>query len=329
MKKLLLIGLAAAAVLSSCQDKTIDRAPEKAIAFENAFINKTTRSVSDPSFTMTGDKRLTDFAVYGYADEVQIFYDKQVTYDNVNMKWTYADVVNWQVGKNHTFAAIAPSSVKATNVTMGTNKVNMLVNFTNDGTTDLLHAAPAQVMCDEAFAQNPQRVGLTFAHQLAKAKFTFANQVGTEYTIKVTDIKISNARRSARLTIGGTTNVWSNHSGYTVLNFGDAKTDDVDSDIIAFNAEMESYNEMLMIPTTTDNYSVEFTVELFENGVTKGTFDHTSQINGLNLQMGRSYNFRAVLTKENVMDEEMLPIDFTVTAINSWTTGGNTDLVVE
>lgn len=76
----------------------------------------------------------------------------------------------------------------------------MTVNFTNEnGTTDLLYAAPGQVTADEDFLGNIQPVDMTFNHQLSKVKFSFINAVGESYNIKVTNVKVTDAKRQARL----------------------------------------------------------------------------------------------------------------------------------
>lgn len=314
MKKIFLLGLAAAMLASCSNDETVEMAQSKAISFSNAFVNNGTRSIVDPSFTTSS---LENFAVYGFTQAGQIFDGATVSAPG----WTYSPQQYWVAGNTYTFGAIAPTaqSANVSNVALANGKVGMVVNFSNDGTVDLLHAAPTAIVCDDAFITNPVKVGMTFNHQLSKVKFSFANGVGEGYNVKVTNVKITNAKATGKLTIGAA-NAWSEQEGSVELAFGDAKTDAAKSEIIANDGEMESYKEMLMIPTNTAEYTVTFTVELLQGEVSLGTFNHTTAIKNVELKLGYCYDFKATLTHENIVDPEnpLKPIEFTVDAIKDW-----------
>ena len=321
MKKLFMIGLAATAMLASCSnDETVEMAQSKAIGFSNAFVNNGTRSIVDPSFTT---KTLKDFAVYGFTQVGQIFNGTTVSAPG----WTYTPLQYWVAGNTYTFGAIAPAAQKAnvSNVTLDGGKVCMKVTFTNNGTVDLLHAAPAAVICDDTFlAQTNPKVGMTFSHQLSKVKFSFKNAVGEGYNVKVTNVKITNAKQTGTLTIGAT-NVWSAQEGSIELVFGDAKTDKANSEIIANGAEMESYKEMLMIPTDdTAEYTVTFDAYLYQGNVLLNkdglAYKHTTTIKDVELKLGYCYDFKATLTYENIVDPKnpLKPIEFTVDGVENW-----------
>lgn len=318
MKKIFLIGLAATAMLASCSnDETVEMAQSKAISFSNAFVNNGTRSIVDPSFTTTS---LENFAVYGFTQAGQIFDGTTVSAPD----WTYSPQQYWVAGNTYTFGAIAPAaqSANVSNVALANGKVGMDVTFTNDGTVDLLHAAPTAIVCDDAFLAltTIPKVGMTFNHQLSKVKFSFVNVVGEGYNVKVTNVKITNAKGTGKLTIGAA-NAWSEQGGSVELAFGDAKTDAANSDIIANGGAMESYNEKLMIPTdNTAEYTVTFTVELFQGEVSLGTFNHRTTIKNVELKLGYCYDFKATFTHENIVNPEnpLKPIEFTVDAIEDW-----------
>ena len=311
-----MIGLAATAMLASCSnDETVEMAQSKAIGFSNAFVNNGTRSIVDPSFTT---ETLEDFAVYGFTQAGQIFNGTTVSAPG----WTYTPWQYWVAGNTYTFGAIAPAAQKdnVSNVTLAGGKVCMEVAFTNDGTVDLLHAAPNAVVCDDAFlAQtNIPKVGMTFSHQLSKVKFSFANAVGEGYNVKVTNVKIANAKETGTLTIGAT-NAWSAQDGSVELAFGDAKTDKANSEIIANGAEMESYNEKLMIPMdATATYTVTFTAELYQGKVLLGSYDHKVKIENVEFKLGYCYDFKASLTHENITDKPLNPIEFKVDDVEDW-----------
>ena len=323
MKKLFMIGLAATAMLASCSnDETVEMAQQKAIGFSNAFVNNGTRSIVDPSFKT---ETLKDFAVYGFTQAGQIFNGTTVSAPG----WTYTPLQYWVAGNTYTFGAIAPAAQKdnVSNVTLAGGKVCMKVAFTNDGTVDLLHAAPNAVVCDDAFlAQtNIPKVGMTFSHQLSKVKFSFANAVGEGYNVKVSNVKITDAYTNGTLTVAATGNTWSNQKTNTLkLDFGNVTAVDATADEAAFIANgetRESYNEKLMIPMdATATYTVTFTAELFQGEVSLGSFNHTTTIKDVEFKLGYCYNFKATLTHKNIVDPEnpLKPIEFKVDRIEDW-----------
>lgn len=321
-KNLFFVGIAAAAMLASCSnDETVEMPQSKAISFNNAFVNNGTRSVVDPSFTKAN---LGSFAVYGFTQNGQIFDGQSVT--NEGETWTYRPPKYWIEGNTYTFAGIAPANTPVSGETVSGNKVHMTVNFTNEnGTTDLLYAAPGQVTADEDFLGNIQPVDMTFNHQLSKVKFSFINAVGESYNIKVTNVKVTDAKKTGTLTIGET-NEWSNQTGNAELDFGNVITEDDKDDnvaaIIANGKEGETYNERLMIPmNNTGIYTVTFSVELFDGAVSTHTYNHEVTIQNVELKPNFSYDFKATLTVENITepdDPTLQKIEFDVTDIEGW-----------
>lgn len=323
-KNLFFVGIAAAAMLASCSnDETVEMPQSKAISFNNAFVNNGTRSVVDPSFTKAN---LGSFAVYGFTQNGQIFDGQSVTSSDEGETWTYTPSKYWIEGNTYTFAGIAPANTPVSGETVSGNKVHMTVNFTNEnGTTDLLYAAPGQVTADEDFLGNIQPVDMTFNHQLSKVKFSFINAVGESYNIKVTNVKVTDAKKTGTLTIGET-NEWSNQTGNAELDFGNVITEDDKDDnvaaIIANGKEGETYNERLMIPmNNTGIYTVTFSVELFDGAVSTHTYNHEVTIQNVELKPNFSYDFKATLTAENITepdDPTLQKIEFDVTDIEGW-----------
>lgn len=327
MKKIFLIGLTAAAMMASCSnDETVEMAQQKAISFSNAFVNNGTRSIVDPSFTT---ENLTDFAVYGFTQNGQIFNgDKVSKGGSASTGWSYANLQYWVPGNTYTFGAIAPHSVAAnvSGVALPENatKVEMKVAFTNTDANqvDLLHAEPAQITGVTASYTEP--VSMTFNHQLSKVKFSFQNSVGAGYNVKVSNVKITDAYEKGTLTVGATENTWSNQTDKAlVLNFGNVVADGATADeaaVIAYTKTLESYNEKLMIPMGSATYTVTFTVELFKDNVPLGTYNHTVQIKNVEFKLGYCYDFKATLTHENIVDPEnpLKPIEFKVDGITDW-----------
>ena len=331
MKKILLMGIAAAAMLASCSlDETLETAQDtRVIGFSNAFVDNATRSV-DPSFTK---ESLGNFAVYGFTQNGQIFDGVTVSSSDNGATWTYNPTQYWVEGNQYAFAAIAPANtVVADETRLGMSvtdyKVGMTVSFSNtDGKTDLLYANGGAFNADETFMANPQPVSLTFKHQLSKVKFSFKNNVSGAYNIKVTNVKITDAKSTGTLTVSADdANAWSAVGGNAlVLAFGPAGASETTADAIAFGAEGETYNELLMIPTAaTESYNVTFTVELLNGTVSMGTYNHTATISGVELKLGYCYDFAAELNPDNIVvdpddpDAELKPIEFTVNEISTW-----------
>ena len=326
------MGLATAAMLASCsKDETVEMAPNtRAISFSNAFVDNATRSIVDPSFKK---ETLGNFAVYGFTQNGQIFDGVTVSSNDNGSTWTYSPIQYWVEGNQYAFAAIAPASVSVSGETLNGSsvadyKVGMKVSFTNDGKTDLVYAAADNVNADETFMASPHPVGLTFKHQLSKVKFSFKNNVSGAYNIKVTDVKITDAKSSGTLTVStAADNAWSNVTGNDLeLSFGAAGTTDVNTaDAIAFGNEVETYNEQLMIPTaSTESYTVTFTVELLRDTVPMGIYNHTATIEGVELKLGYCYDFAAELNAKNIVvdpddpDAQLEPITFEVNEISNW-----------
>lgn len=339
MRKVLFLGIAAATMLASCsKDETVDVPQGKAIGFSNTFVDNATRSVVDPSLkTETLDK----FAVYGYTQNGKIFDGTQVS--KTDGKWSYTPPKYWVEGNQYVFAAIAPvkENVVVTNsqregTSVNDYKVGMTVSFTNDGVTDLLHAAPAAIDANESFMAGPiSPVAMTFNHQLSKVKFSFFNNIGSSaYKIKVTNVQITDAKKTGVLTIANGTNTWNANdvSGEVTLNFGAVGTTENVADAIMINSEGETYNEKLMIPyNNTGIYTVKFVVELFDDAISMGTYNHEVMIQNVALEPGYCYDFKATLTYENITgpDEPGLkPIEFTLDKVAEWTPGGEKDVPV-
>lgn len=327
MKKIFLIGLTAAAMLASCSnDETVEMAQQKAIGFSNAFVNNGTRSVVDPSFTTTS---LNDFAVYGFTQNGQIFNGEKVSKGGAaSTGWSYDNVQYWVPGNTYTFGAIAPYSVagNVSNVTLptGATKVGMEVAFTNTDAdqVDLLHAEPTQIAGTDVTPTYTTPVSMTFNHQLSKVKFSFVNEVGEGYTVKVKDVKIKDAYKDGTLTVAATENTWGGQTSKNLeLNFGNVvdNASGTNAAFIANTKTLESYNEKLMIPMGTDTYTVSFTAEMYKGTVLLGIYPHTVQIKNVEFKLGYCYNFKASLTHENITGEgELKPIEFKLAGINDW-----------
>lgn len=340
MKKIFLIGLTAAAMMASCSnDETVEMAQQKAISFSNAFVNNGTRSSVDPSFN---SDNLKDFAVYGFAENAQNFKGEKVYKVEGTNTWKYDNLQYWVPGNTYTFGAIAPHSVAAnvSNVTLptGATKVEMEVAFTNTDDVkqvDLLHAAPAQIAGTAVTPTYKAAVSMTFYHQLSKVKFSFENAVGAGHYVKVKDVKITNAYKTGTWKVTGEpANTWSNQADKTLeLNFGNVVANGATANVaanIAFNETLESYYEKLMIPMDASaTYTVTFTIDLCAGDAVLKSKTFTTQISGVEFKLGYCYDFKASLNADNITDDPLKPIEFTVIKVEDWNQAeSNKDLSV-
>lgn len=333
MKKLLFAALALAAVACS-KSEVIEQTKPLAISFENPFVENTTKSVSDPSTTLSD---LKAFTVYGFMDTPAgvVFNQEPVTLTLDG--WKSQTTQYWALNHDYYFAALAGKNWSVNTADATTYGVGT-VSFTNEnGTDDLLYAATQSTTkgIDKITTENPGAVEFIFNHLLSKVKFAFTNT----FTNPNTSIVVSNVTLSVPAT--GTLNLgedkwwegdkWNaaeNHN--LVLEFGDIVTDaeDENGDNVYPAAyytngqavpAAESYKELLTIPTEYRTYTITFTAELFQGGVSAGKYNHVATVDGIRFEMGHAYKFTAELNGENINpDEALIPITFSVTSVKEW-----------
>ena len=317
MKKFLFLGIAATAMFASCtKDEMVEMSPQNAIGFET-FVDKSTR-VTDVTTT-----NLAAFEVYGWrtkdATTEQIFDAQAVTANNGVC--TYSPIQYWVGGYNYTFEAIAPKSGN-NGVTFDADNGASTITFVSNSETDLIYATGGKDLTGTAnLTDTPGAVGLKFNHLLSRVKFSFVNgfPANSDVTLTVTDVQIDNAGTTATYTTSNGT--WGATTVPGVVTFA---SDDVENIAGMQSAETE---HKYLIPADIKTYTVTFTVEMKQGGVTD-TFDHTVTLSTdeLLLVAGNSYNLTATLNKDNINpDGDLFPIEFTAT-VTSW--GAFTDVTI-
>ena len=292
MKKTILAVAALVAVgMTSCNNDEELLQGNEAIGFSNVFVDNSTRSISDPSYT--NDNLFNDFAVYGFVEDAVLFDGNTVskTITNNESDWKYEGTQYWIAGAKYNFAAIAPKSNAGwttESCKLVDNKVTTTLSFTNNGTTDLLYSNPDAI---EGKVSGNTAVPFTFRHLLSKVKFSFTNNYNaSNATIRVRDIKINNAYSKGDVTLTSAATTWSNRSedNKLVLSFGNAATGAVNAEEdFECGVTVESYNELLLIPGAATpleddqnaGYKVTFTVDLLINDTYVKSFPHTSYVN--------------------------------------------------
>ena len=364
MKKVI-FALAAVVALAACSQEDVIVADKGAAIGFDTFVENSTRSVYDPSYTNA--KPFANFGVFGTVSKsgtALIFNNVEVTGEGVgaNANWSYAPEFTqyWIADAKYNFAAVAPQTVKVdgvdtpvyTNASYSVtsseveNKIvytgTTTLSFANNGKIDLLYAeATAEGKAGSGNAERSAngKVGFNFRHVLSKVKFSFKNEYNaSNATIRVENVKITDAYKTADAVLNAATN-WSNQATAQdfVLDFGNAAVESATAkEPFANGGTVESYNELLMIPgagatTYTINgvesqvYTITFDVVLLVSGKEIDKYEHTIYTTFVP-EAGMRYNLKAVIKPENIDPEHSQePILFTVNEINDWDNGNTKD----
>ena len=327
MKKLFVSALAIASLVACSKDELVNQPQPVAIGFTGAFVENATRSTEDPSITTNS---IDAFNVWGFMDKPAgtVFEAQDVTKGEAG--WTYNPLQYWLPDHDYYFAALAPMDSK--NWTLDTANANTygagVVSFNNvDGTEDLLYTATTVDTYGKTINSEYEKVGLIFNHLLSKVKFSFTNGfTAPNYWIKVTNIEMT-APASGTIDLA-VENWWDNDDWQlgqdeVTLSFGNMEVEK-----LAMSEKTESYSERLTIPASADQeYVVTFDVELFvgkDMDTAVSAFQNTmsTTISGAALEMGKAYNFHAILDASNIADDALAPIEFEVLEVKEWVDGG-------
>lgn len=315
MKKLFIAILAVASLAACSQDMTLETPKGAAIAFDNAFVNNSTRVATDITVG-----NLKDFGVYGSVVNNQgqqglIFTNQQVTKGTDG--YSYSPAQYWIADAQYDFVAIAPYtnakwSYTTTDAQNGTLKFH---NDTAEANQDLLFAYASKTT-PENITSTPGAVEFTFHHLLSRVRFTFINGFakGSNITLKVTGVKITNAHKTGTITVtgGAVADTWTATDNTLEVGFGAAG-----SGFLAENGGNAFTEHHYLIPAEA-TYNIAFTVELKQAGVSLDTYNRTATVT-LNMVKGQSYDLKATLNASNTSDEgELHPIEFTVTSVENW-----------
>ena len=322
MKKIILATLAAAALVACAQEDVVVAPKGEAIAFDNAFVDNTTKAI-DPSITTS---TLDNFLVYGTtqgdhaenAPIVRIFDGVTVTGTDVTdgegnvtaRSWGYSEGYTqyWIDGNKYNFAAI-----KNGNVTSFANELPETISYTADGNTDLLYAEAKNI---EGKKTSNAPVTFTFDHLLSKAVFTFTNttpdDVDTEYYYKVEGITISGLSSKANYTVSNET--WTETEAGHVASFGNIVADGTiadSADAVSVNEDetLSSNYQRLLIPGTR-NVTISCTITLYYGSAIVDVINYEKNFS-LTLVKGTAYSF-------NLQAGLNDPIKFTVSKVEGW-----------
>ena len=321
MKKIF-VCLCAVAALAACQkNQIISSAGGPAIAFENASVDKATKSV-DPSTTT---ETINEFAVWGYMDSRDgVVFENELVSKN-GSEWTYTNTQYWMAGHTYYFAAVSPvadQNVTVKPATTGGDYGLGTIEFTNaDGASDLIYASAKVEAATGANLSAMPKVGLSFSHLLSKVKFTFTNGfVNKNNTLVITGLTMT-APKAGTIDLNVENwwdgNDWVLGAENTTLAFGDVNG----GNNLAIGAVADCAYERLTIPAgKTQEYTVKFHVALYNGKVLAAEKDLEVVLSGAAFEMGKAYNLTAEINAENM---ELTPIEFEVAEVKKWDEAGN------
>ncbi len=329
MKKLFIAILGVAAFAACSQEMTLETPKGAAIGFDNVFVENATKAAADISAA-----NLANFGVYGSIINAEgakgMIFNNQTVAKGAE-GYSYSPAQYWVAATTYNFVALAPQT--AANWTYANEEndaYNGVISFNNAaaaGEQDLLFASHGRTTADKLTAA-PEKVAFTFNHMLSRVKFTFTNgfHQGSNVTLKITDVTITNAHAEGTLAVanGVVAEDWTGSEATFARLFGN-----LDTEILAENGGNGATEHYYLLPTATATYDITFTVALYQAGVLVDTYNRNATIS-LDLEKGKSYNFQATLNKDNTSDEagELYPIEFTAT-VNDWAAFGDETATVK
>lgn len=330
MKKILFAAAALVAMASCATEDIVSSAAPEAIGFDSAFVDNSTRSNYDPSYTNTN--LFADFAAFAHVNEAVLFNNKEVTGSALNGTWTYDGTQYWVKGAKYNFAAIAPRTVTGggywknavTSVNDNFSAITTEFDFRSNSATDLLYAEVENIT---GKASGNSKIGFSFRHLLSKVKFSFKNDYSTEaFSIKVYNVTIENAYIDGHVKVTDNATEWTastdstNLGAIVVGNVNESGAASTVASPFIYGTTLESHNECFLIPgAVPGGYEVTFTVDLMVGETTITTYNHSAIVDFAPAP-GMAYDIYAVINHENIdPSTEQEAIEFTVTEIKDWT----------
>lgn len=324
MKKAFFGIYALAVMMAACSnDETLDAVAKMPITFGNAFVEKSTRGVTDKTYGGGDDEvnKLKRFNVYGTvtkgSNSVNIYKGDEVTGDIGQDTWNCTTTQYWVTGCDYKFIALVDADVK-------NDEGEVLNQVTCDESTgmptsisynvasqkDLLLAITEVDKDGKTFGE---AVTFTFNHLLAKAVFTFTNGFSEDSSVKLTvkDVKITNAPQTGAYTID--TGGWTVGEQTDAMNFGSS------TEIEPGGKTGKSANVSLLLPGKY-TFQISFTIAHNKGGTDTPKTMTTGEIE---IKAGHSYNFTAELNENNVSG--VVPIVFNIVK-HDWEQGDNDEV---
>lgn len=329
MKKQVLMMAALALALGGCsKTETTGSAQGGVIGFAGSGVNNITKAgdLDNDSFTK--------FYVYGGyqgTDGAPVTRFNGVEVTKADDKWTYSPIQywaegTWAFGAYGTSAAISNVSEVNWDYTDG---LTFTVNSDNDNQGDVVYADATEIPVDDASTYSTP-VHFTFKHLLSKIQFKFTKGDNVKaYTVNLYDFKLENVITDGTWTKG----VWALGATATVPYTTFASETAID------DANGLGAGPFYVVPQGVPATGAASTFDLtFKAKVTDGTTIYKDGTVKVTLPQGNwvaqnVYQYSAVINMENIddpdhPDEDLKPIEFTVTVEEGWTQGNNEDVTL-
>lgn len=328
-KSFFVLGVAVAALASCTNEEVVDMPQSRAIQF-GTFVNHSTRS----SVIETTDQTLDKFFVFGSYDEnskwIPVYTNVQVNGGDVGDKsiWTPTQTAYWQVSKNYLFGAYSDGDDKNNTAMFDeTNKQLVFENYTAENGKDLI-VAMSKLTSNADAAQNAA-VNLSFYHMLSQVKFTFTNTDSPDYTMEISDIKVSavkTTKGTATYDEEKPTILWETTSSTPKAEYDFGTIEDIAEDF----KEDTHTTTCFVIPQSNENLQVTFTATFSDkSGKTiaqnkiKGSLKYGGEAEGTEQgewTEGFKYNYTVEINGSTIEpDLKEQEIKFQVEAVEGWT----------
>lgn len=334
MKKALLMGFAAVAMLASCSnDETTGKAVNGNTIKFDGFVNKSVKGAANDLNNTT----FTSFQVWGLmskGEQTGKPFDA-TTVTKSGSDWTYNGNVYWENGYNYSFVAIAPAGFGTFNAPETVGEWGSIDFENGEGTTDLIYDIDGTYATSPVSTEGqcPPAISLTFNHLLSRVKFAFENAMDDGSTINVTAVTITNANTKATATLGETA-TWAlaADNATASLTFGNVILDAEATDYAAGVTKATDHKYMIPATSADQKYTVTFTVTRHHSDVTDQYY-HEVELPVVTMKPGKSYQFVAELNAENITggdpndpnNPELCPIKFTA-VVEPWEDSTDTDV---
>ena len=320
MKKILVSVLAVAAMVACSTEHTVVKVENnEAIGFDT-FVDKTTRAEDITT------ANIANFGVYASVTNSQDASALILTNEKVTKNgdvWGYTNTQHWVPGNSYNFTAIAPFEGRHWTYATGTQAQNGVIAFDNEtaaGEQDLVFAYAERA--NVAAGAQP-KVGLTFSHLLSKVAFKFTNgyAANDNMTLEVYGIKINNAVAEAKVAVeDGAVKEWEQTNTATFeRTFGKQAAEAEGAGILAATKAYTTEHHYLL--PIAQQYSITFTIDLYQAGVKVGQYVHTITPE-IAFAKGGNYCISATLNETNTGLTAFEPIEFTVEGVNEWVDNG-------
>lgn len=316
---------------ASCSnDEVVNVAPQSGAIGFSSFVNNSTRATDADAFGSGKEPgNMKVYALTKYSDNsVRSVFDTEdfVTVTKEGEKWTYSPLRYWIAGNTYTFAAIAPADAEGVTVNLPKEEEDKVmkyggissISFSNNGETDLLYD---EEELTEGVAASRGAVAYTLGHLLSRVRFKFENGINEKYSLKIKDVKISDATKAA--TYDPASKEWTVADGNVDQEFQFTISSD------AFTNEGKAVSDNKYVISAKKAHTATFSLQLIETatGIPVGGADNwithkDVTLPEIDFTPGWSYTYSATITSDNINTDPdhptLNPIEFKVTKVDNF-----------